>query len=259
MPATYRVHALRLGTITTDSSDTLYGAPRGRMVEIPVTCAAIEGAGRRMLVDTGLSDPDRWSGTSRHELRASETIDAAFSELGWKFSDIDTVIHTHLHYDHCGNNLRFPHAQFYVSRVEWEFACAPPKAAERLYAQRWTGSGLTAERYSLIDRDDHDLLDGLRIVQTPGHSPGHQSVLVNTDEGLLCVAGDAAYVMENLTSLTPMGNFASAADAIASIRVIRARADRILMTHDPAVTAFQDRDFPRVLPTGTESGDARGA
>ena len=59
--------------------------------------------------------------------------------------------------------------------------------------------------YRLVQRDHYDVMPGLRIIQTPGHTPGHQSVLVNTDEGLLCVTGDAACMMENLTIPTPPG------------------------------------------------------
>ena len=89
------------------------------MLDLPVYIAAIEGNGHKALVDTGLSDPQKWSAGNPHIQPPEERIDAALAELGWRTTDVNLVINTHMHYDHSGNNLAFPHAQFYVSRAEW--------------------------------------------------------------------------------------------------------------------------------------------
>ena len=78
------------------------------MLDVPVWAAAIEGAGRKILVDTGIRDAAKWSRIEPHTVTPDETVDAALAELGWRSQDVDIVINTHLHYDHAENNLAFP-------------------------------------------------------------------------------------------------------------------------------------------------------
>lgn len=244
MTATYTVHALRLGTIRADKSGTVHGFPRGTVLDVPVWAAAIEGGGRRLLVDTGLRDAERWSRGDPHSITPGQTMDAALAELGWRRRDVDLVVNSHLHYDHSENNLAFPQAQFFVSRTEWEFAHDPRHDQAPLYDVEWTGPDLTVENYTLVDADDYDVLPGVRIIRTPGHTPGHQSVLVRTAEGTLCVTGDAACMMENFTVPTPPGTHVARGPALESIRRISVLADRVLMNHDPQLTPGQTSSFP---------------
>ncbi|WP_270889653.1 N-acyl homoserine lactonase family protein [Pedococcus sp. 5OH_020] len=244
MPATFEVHTIRLGTIRADKSGTVYGYPLGTVLDVPVWAAAIEGAGRKILVDTGIRDAAKWSRVDPHTIAPEETIDAALAELGWRRRDVDTVINTHLHYDHAENNLAFPHAQFYVSHEEWQWAADPSSAQAWAYDIEWTDDDLTVMNYHLVSRDHYDVVPGLRIIQTPGHTPGHQSVLVRTAEGVLCVSGDAACMMENLTTPTPPGTHVGSAVSLASLKKISDVSDRILMNHDPDLSRFQSSGFP---------------
>ncbi len=243
----YTVHALRLGSIRAEKSAAVQGAGPG-IIDIPIWVAAIEGNGRRMLVDTGIKDAEKWSRYDPHFQEPDETLDARLAELGWTANDIDMVINSHLHYDHAENNLAMPDAQFFVSRAEWEFAGDPSSAQAKLYDFEWTGPDLTFMNYTLIGVDHYDVLPGVRVIQTPGHTPGHQSVLVNTAEGVLCVTGDAACLMENLTIPTPPGVNVSSATALGSIEKICRLSDRILMNHDPEIKQFQSSGFPVAPP-----------
>jgi N-acyl homoserine lactone hydrolase len=253
MIPTYTVHTLRLGTIRADKSGTVYGFPPGTVLDVPIWAAAIEGGGRRFLVDTGLKDAEKWSRHDPHSIAPGQTIDAALAELGWRRRDVDLVVNSHLHYDHAENNLAFPHAQFFVSRAEWEFAHDPSSAQTRLYDLEWTGPDLTIEDYTLVDADHYDVLPGVRIIRTPGHTPGHQSVLVHTAEGTLCVTGDAACMIENLTVPTPPGTHIAKGLALDSIRKICKLSDRVLMNHDPELRAYQSAGFP-MTPAIAEDG-----
>jgi glyoxylase-like metal-dependent hydrolase (beta-lactamase superfamily II) len=241
---TYQVHAIRLGTIRADKSGTVYGYPQGTVLDVPVWAAAIEGGGRRILVDTGIRDAEKWSRIEPHTIAPGDTIDAALAELGWRRRDVDTVINTHLHYDHAENNLAFPQAQFFVSRAEWEWASDPSSAQAWAYDIEWTDDEVTVLDYCLVQRDHYDVIPGLRIIQTPGHTPGHQSVLVSTAEGVVCVSGDAACMMENLTLPTPPGTHIGSAVSLASLKKISDLSDRVLMNHDPELSRFQSSDFP---------------
>lgn len=253
MPPAYTVTAVRLGMINSDRSESLYGSPKGTRVDIPVFCAAIEGNNQRILVDTGLRDPERWSSVNHHSVAPEEALEVALGNLGWKLKDVDIVINTHLHYDHCGNNLAFPEAQMFVSRAEWEFAANPSSAQTPTYDLDWTSPELTYLNYALINHDDWDVVRGVRIIQTPGHTPGHQSVIVTTDEGLLCITGDAANMLDNFRLGTPPGNFTSAPVAVRSLQKIHNRADRVLISHEPSIKPYQNSDFPLVPALPPES------
>jgi glyoxylase-like metal-dependent hydrolase (beta-lactamase superfamily II) len=244
----YRVTAMRLGNLAVDSSGLLFGSPSGTIVDIPVWGALVEGPGVKMLVDTGIKNPawvsERlgpcWQGER-------ETMVGALEVLGWRPRDIETVVNTHLHFDHTGNNHYFSHAQFYVSRREWDAVDHPHESQRVLYEERaWLDDPLTADSYTLIDRDDFVLASGLGVIQTPGHSLGHQSLLVNTDQGVVCVVGDAVNIEQNFTSHTPGGVYVSIPDATQSLEKIQACSDRVLMSHDARVVDFQQNDFPLV-------------
>jgi glyoxylase-like metal-dependent hydrolase (beta-lactamase superfamily II) len=252
---TYTVHTLRLGTIRADKSGTVHGFPPGTMLDVPIWAAAVEGGGRRFLVDTGLRDAAKWSGDSPHTITPSQMIDAALAELGWRRRDMDLIINSHLHYDHSENNLAFPQAQFFVSRTEWDFAHDPHHDQAPLYHLQWTGSDLTFENYTLVDTENYDVLPGVRLIRTPGHTPGHQSVLVQTGEGTLCVTGDAACMMENFSIPTPPGTHVARSAALESIRKISRLSDRVFMNHDPALTPYQNSSFPTPVtpPAGAPS------
>lgn len=253
---TYTVTALRLGTITVDKSGMTYGVDPGVTMDVPVWGAAVEGGGVRMLVDTGFGDPARWLERNPCWRESDETLPAALAEIGWSISDVDVVVNSHLHYDHAENNLLLPDAQFYVSGVEWEYAKDPIVTQRWLYDFAWTDDTVTFQNYVLVGQDHFEVRPGVRLIQTPGHSRGHQSVLVNTDQGVLCIAGDAACVMENFTLPTPPGGLTSVEQALDSLEKMRDLSDVVLMNHDPELTKFQTGGFP-AMPARPATLDRR--
>lgn len=247
MTPTYKVTAINLGNITVDKTAMTYQSGLGTMVTVPVWAAAVEGNGMKILVDTGIAAPDLYQ--SYHPLwqEKDETLPAALAELGWRPNDIDVVINSHLHYDHAENNPLMPNARFYVSLREWDYAHHPIANQVWLYQHAFDSEPLSLMNYVFITQDLFEVMPGIRTIETPGHSAGHQSILLNTDEGILCVAGDAACFMENLTRPTPPGGLTSAEQALESIEKIRRYADRVFMNHDPEIRKYQTQDWP-VMP-----------
>ena len=150
----------------------------------PVYAYAIFHPHGLVLVDTGMID--------RHP-----EIDEVFrptlrplGEHGLPLDEVVAVVNTHLHFDHCGGNRLFPGVPIFVQRAEREAARAPdytvPEWAE-----------FEGARYEELD-GEAEILPGIRVVPTPGHTPGHQSVLVDTDEGLVVIGGDVAHTLEQL-------------------------------------------------------------
>ena len=135
-----------------------------------------------VLVDTGVGGPqhmlDDWQVVNR-------TVADALAELDLSPADIGLVINTHLHFDHCGQNAAFRHAPFFVQRAELS---RTQREAPEL--RDWID--FSGARFELLD-GDAQILPGLRVVATPGHTAGHQSVLVSTATGLEALIGDAAY------------------------------------------------------------------
>jgi len=145
----------------------------------PVYGWAISGPDGTILVDTGLVETtpeldEEWSPVLR-----------PWPDLG----RVTAVINTHLHFDHCGGNRRFAGTPTYVQRAELEAAVEPD------YLVEWVR--FPGESYAVLD-GDAELFDGISVLSTPGHSPGHQSVVVDTDAGTVVLGGDVTYSMREL-------------------------------------------------------------
>lgn len=249
----YTVTAVRLGSLRVPKAAMTYMSGFAEEVNLPVWAALIEGNGLRALVDTGIRDHGKWDRELNPCWREDdETIEAGLAELGWSVKDVDLVINSHLHYDHAENNVLLPHAQFFVSLAEWDYAREPIATQRWLYDYSWTSEALTYQNYTMVAQDHYDVRPGIRLLQTPGHSRGHQSVLVNTAQGVLCIAGDAACFMDNFSIPTPPGGLTSAEQALTSIERIRLHSDVVLMNHDPTLTKYQTGGFPQIAPATTE-------
>lgn len=155
----------------------------GKLNDVPVHGFVIKhpNAGA-ILVDTGIGAPDsvikEWRVVNRHMADALEEHDLSPA-------DVKIVINSHLHWDHCGQNAVFKHAPFYVQRTELDRG----RREEKKTAEWFDFAGA---RFELID-GDAEIAEGVRVVATPGHTVGHQSVLVQVDGGEAVMIGDAAF------------------------------------------------------------------
>jgi N-acyl homoserine lactone hydrolase len=147
--------------------------------EAPVYAWAIDHPDGTVLVDTGMIDS-----TPELDREWAPTLHP-WPELG----GVVAVINTHLHFDHCGGNRRFEGVPIHVQRAEYEAATGPD------YVPEWVFFDGAA--YELLE-GDATLMEGISVLSTPGHSPGHQAVCVETDVGLVVLAGDVTYSMREL-------------------------------------------------------------
>ncbi|HET9897557.1 MAG TPA: N-acyl homoserine lactonase family protein [Streptosporangiaceae bacterium] len=150
----------------------------------PVHGFVVTHANGAVLVDTGVGGPPDvladWRVVNR-------TVADALADIDMSPADIDLVINTHLHFDHCGQNAVFRHAACWVQRAELTRAKVE---SPELYD--WFD--FMNARFELLD-GDAEVVPGLRVVTTPGHTAGHQSVVVSTGEDTseVLLIGDAAY------------------------------------------------------------------
>ncbi|NYJ73529.1 N-acyl homoserine lactonase family protein [Allobranchiibius huperziae] len=176
-------------------------APRsgGSRLRLPVSAYLVRLAdGAHLLVDTGMHrghvyDADlAWRGTdSEGDLRGvmtpADTLTHRLGELGLTPADVGYVVNTHLHFDHAGDNDLFPHARCFVQRALVDFARDNPDYPARFW-------DLPQLAYELLD-GPAEVAPGVRVLPTPGHTPGHQSVVVQLPQtGTVILAGDAVHV-----------------------------------------------------------------
>jgi glyoxylase-like metal-dependent hydrolase (beta-lactamase superfamily II) len=127
------------------------------------------------------------------EVGRDDALATVLREIGFAPRQVAVVIVSHLHYDHCGGLAQMSGSDVYAGAAELGFASAPSPEQQAAY---WPGDweAVAADRWKLIDQE-HDVLgDGsVVIVPTPGHTPGHISLLVRLQRHTLLLAGDAAY------------------------------------------------------------------
>jgi glyoxylase-like metal-dependent hydrolase (beta-lactamase superfamily II) len=242
----WTITMLDTGTQTQDKGAMTYLTDMGTAITIPVTVALIDGP-RKILVDTSFHSVERTWEIRRRKIvrRPEQELVAALATAGARPEEIEIVIHTHLHYDHAGNNRLFPRARFLVQREELRYALAPaPFDASAYFAP---SLGVTPDylgtKFELLD-GDAEIVEGIRVITTPGHSPGHQSVLVDTAGGRYCIAGDAVMWHENLERRIPPGYHVSTIDCVASLDRIAREADHVLPAHEPKVFERHPARFP---------------
>ena len=157
----------------------------------------IRSDGRTILVDTGLGP------------RPADTPDVPWGELlrdftakGVRPDEVDMVVMTHLHRDHVGWNVlrdgerwkpTFPRARYWCSRIDWD-ACHDPALQPQRFPNAPTCVWPLAD-LGLVDfmQGEHTLTRDLTAVPTPGHTPGHMSILITSQGERALVLGDAAH------------------------------------------------------------------
>jgi glyoxylase-like metal-dependent hydrolase (beta-lactamase superfamily II) len=165
------------------------------------------------------------------------------AKVGYKPEDIDIVVFTHLHWDHCFYMDKFSNASFYVHKKEYEFALNPIPLYYKSYEAPQLGITRPFEGIKMhLVEGETEIMKGVRVFETPGHSVGHQSVEVDTVQGKYLVCGDAVFILDNLRpipqihyDITPPNRFANIVETWKSIETIKNRAaseDKILICHD---------------------------
>ena len=245
---------LRVGTIYCDKGKTLtQGIDNGKMVYIPSIAWLIKTPTEKILVDTGM--PDTKISDSQHYHGSyqlpGERIDQALRINAVHPEEITKVILTHLHWDHCQNGHLLPNATFYVQKKELDFARNPTGNYFRSYDHLSMGLTPAFEKYPLIILDgDAEIVPGAVALLSPGHSPGHQIVVVETTPGIkYVIAGDAVICYDNLLPSTQQdyvlpGRHKDSLDTqkvIEKIIAIAGTTHRILPGHDERV--FRKKEY----------------
>jgi len=174
-------------------STTSIPLPSGQTLDMVLPCYLVETAGgHHILIDSGIA-PDAPCSPQAPPSKGQKTVLDCLSALQLRPEDIDFVICTHFDVDHAGFHDFFLHSRFVVQRRHYELArSGDPRFA--LARPHWDHPDL---RYTLVDGDT-ELFPGFTLLETRGHAPGHQSVLLRLPKtGSVLLAIDAV-VMEKL-------------------------------------------------------------
>ena len=201
---------LHLADVTYPASHPLAGK------DGPVLAFAIRHPEGLVLVDTGIGEGNAWI-EENYRPRVRDVREAL---VGAKLDPdgVRAIVNSHLHFDHCGQNRAFPGVPIHVQRTELDLA----RRGDHTIVE-WVD--FVGARYEPVD-GGREIVEGVSVLATPGHTPGHQSVTVRAGDGLVLIVGQAAQDARSFAT----------GEADASVQRLRAlNADRIHFSHDRAV------------------------
>lgn len=209
-------------------------------VKICLVCFLIEGNGRKIMVDTGMDNIDQTFTKSHLEtfnhLGKSKNTDELLRECGTSCEEIDTVLLTHLHFDHYVNSQQFTNAQFYVNKTEWfhvmdptNLPICPVKGFPREPLAYLAGEAF--ERLHLIG-NEYEVLPGITMHWVGGHSPGGMVIKVQTNEGPVIIVGDAFYQYDQIENNIPIGYCTDYREVLQGYQWLREQEAILLPAHD---------------------------
>ena len=139
-----------------------------------------------LLIDTGVGEGNAYIERTFEPRRTP--LAAELGRFGLQPADVSLLVNSHLHFDHCGNNRLFPDAEIFVHANELSIASTP----------RYTVTGWFDYEGARITpvSEDTEISPGVTLIQSPGHTPGHQSILVETAGGRTLIAAQAAYTAD---------------------------------------------------------------
>lgn len=176
-----------------------FPADPDNLIEISLNCFLLKTPAELVLVDTGVGDKLKGPLSKSYAVRRERSLFESLHELGLKEEDIGVVINTHLHFDHCGGNTvraasggyepAFPKAEYVVQKGERDFALDPPPRERSSYLAETIVPIESCGRLRPVE-GDADIRPGIRVLLTPGHTPYHQSVKVESQGQVFVVLGD---------------------------------------------------------------------
>lgn len=240
MSETYEVYAVRYAHVERRATDNFVGgdAHDGPM-PMDYFVWVVRNANRTLIVDTGF-DNAAASKRGRQLLRPVET---GLASIGVDHTAIDTVILTHLHYDHCGNSDLFPNARYYVQDKEMAFATGRCMCRDVFRVHYEADDIVAMVRRTFAGRTTFcdgstEIAPGITTHFVGGHTAGMQIVRVETARGPVVLASDLSHYYANIEQGRPFPAVYHIGDLLDGYDMAKSLAgsdDRIIPGHDPLV------------------------
>jgi glyoxylase-like metal-dependent hydrolase (beta-lactamase superfamily II) len=185
-----------------------YTTDDGGLVAMDLNSLLVQSGGHTILVDNGLGDKLSEKAAGNWHLEYPEgTLNENLARQGLTPADIDIMIDTHLHADHCGGNTTlvdgipqpaFPNARYYVQKREYDEATHTNVRTRNTYLPENFLPVFEAGQFELLD-GNAEIAPGVRVAVVPGHTKGIQAVIVEDDGGPLIFISDLATFSVHLT------------------------------------------------------------
>ncbi len=251
--ALYKIHPIVVGTKIFDKGMMTYQHDYGMQYTIPIYSWLIEGSDKTILIDTGLMGVIQSEDRQKAIGGKIYTFEQGLSLWGLKPSDIDIVIHTHLHNDHCENDFKCENARFFAHELEFE-TCYQPHPLDFRYMADFVEE-LDQQGLMTHLTEDMEILPGLRMIHTPAHTRGGMSVLIDTERGLAAISGfctilENFYPPRQITAMEmeviPPGTHVDVYEAYDQVKRLKEMADVVLPLHEPLFASL--KTIPDELP-----------
>jgi len=227
----YVIHPLVVGANETDQGILTYLRGYGKRIVLPILVFYLEGGPEKILVDTGLDQFVVPPGVEENYGLKVLDFEEALARYGLVAGDIDIIIHTHLHNDHCENDYKCENARVYAQQAEIDFLRHPHPIDHRYFPDLLEGVEL------IPVRGEAEITEGVSVVLTPGHTAGGQSVVVDTRAGRAVITGFCAS-LDNFPkgdAVIAPGVHLDAREAYDSVKKVREIADIIIPLHDLSI------------------------
>lgn len=285
----WRIHALQAGGQKLDGG-AMFGvvpkplwerripADERNRIPLGMRCLLVEHDDGLVLIDNGAGNKES---EKFHDIYGIENagpsgrtlLEAALASLGYAPEDVSLMIDTHLHFDHAGGNTwidaeqvvrpTFPRARYVVQEGELHWATHTNERTAASYFERNWEPVRQAGQLDLV-RGEVELRPGIRVIPTPGHTPHHQSVLLESEGERLFYPADVIPTAAHLPLPWIMGYDVEPLVTLESKRAILARAVReewlVLFEHDATVSFARvghDGKAYHASPVEAEGGLAR--
>jgi len=174
-------------------------------IQLGMRCLLIEHPSGLVLIDTGAGNKEDKKfkdiyGIENEGAGGRTSLEDGLAQIGARTEDVGIVINTHLHFDHAGGNTyadasgtikpTFPKARYFVKRGEYDYATHPNERTSASYFERNFMPIVATGKFEFVVRE-REIVKGIRVIPTPGHTPFHQSVLIES-------AGERAFFLGDL-------------------------------------------------------------
>ena len=263
----FRIHALDAGSQKLDGGAMFGVVPKPlwekripaddrNRIPLAMRCLLVETADALVLIDNGAGNKENEKfidiygidNLSSDPARFPTRLEEALAHVGYAVDDVDVMLDTHLHFDHAGGNTRvdaggnvvlsFPRARYVVQRGELEWSRIRNERIQASYLPHNFEPVVAAGRMDLVE-GDVEIVPGVSVVRTPGHTPHHQSVLIRSGGETACFLADVIPTSAHLPLPWIMGYDVEPLVTLESKRTLLARAREedwlLVFEHDPVV------------------------
>jgi glyoxylase-like metal-dependent hydrolase (beta-lactamase superfamily II) len=236
----YTIHPVAMGTKVFDKSMMTYQYGQGKSYTIPIFCWVIKGGDKNILVDTGEMNPIQSEQREKAINGKIYTFEQGLKKHGLTPEEIDIVIHTHLHNDHCENDYKCENALFYVHEQELE-SIHNPHPLDYRYLEDYI-EDVEENGQIRIVKEDGPIVDGISVKHTPVHTKGGLTVFIDTPKGKAAITG-FCIIEENYNpppeikgmemDVIPPGTHVDVYSAYDIMVQVKKEADILIPLHEP--------------------------